>query len=124
MTVRIERYRFRPASDAFLAKDLLALCADSGHERPRKVGRNWVELASAAETANGNGRVNARKRTADTIRIAMQPPKQVAVVRDDSVLQASGRPALLQFFCAFLKVLVNRTPDEFRDRSARLLGQL
>jgi hypothetical protein len=31
---------------------------------------------------------------------------------------------LLQFFCSPPKVVVNRTPDEFCHRSARLLGQL
>jgi hypothetical protein len=30
---------------------------------------------------------------------------------------------LLQFLSSFVKVFLNRTPDEFRNRSAGLLGQ-
>jgi hypothetical protein len=53
----------------------------------------------------------------------LQPPNR---------LLGQGRPGadnteasrLLQFFRSLVKVLVNRTPDEFCHRSARLIGQL
>lgn len=85
---------FRPASHAFLAEDFVALHAHTGHDCPRMSRKYWVGLLLAAEIANRNRSAKERGETADTIRIAMQPPKQVAVVRDDSVLIAPGRPVL------------------------------
>ena len=92
MTVGINWGSFRPASHALLAEDVLALHAHTRHERPRMGRKNWVGFAIAAETANGDRSANASVQTTDTIRIAMQPPIKVAVVRDDSVLIAPGRP--------------------------------
>jgi len=69
--VRTERGGFRPATDAFLAEDLLALHAHAGHERPRMGRKDWAGFAIAAETASGNRSANARGQTTDRIRVAI-----------------------------------------------------
>ena len=65
----------------------------------------------------------AENNAGDSLRIAMQPPTQVASVRGVAALVAPWRPVSLQFLGSLQKILVNRTPDEFRHRSARLVGQ-
>ena len=54
---------------------------DRGHPRLRVEGKDWMTTENGAVTAGTNGRVKGKRRTT-TIRIAMQPPKQVASVRD------------------------------------------
>jgi hypothetical protein len=99
MRVGVDRGSLRPATDALLAEDLLALHAHTGHERPRIGRKNGVGLAIAAETANGN----ASGRTTDTIRLAMQPPIKVALVRGVTVLVTPRRPAYFNSLARFFR---------------------
>ncbi len=86
--------------------------------------KNWVGLAIAAETANGNRSANARGQTAVTIRVAMQPPIRLRRSGASCVLEPPRRPAYFNSLARSLRYLINRTPDEFGNRSARLVGQL
>ena len=70
----VARDSFGSAPQAFLAEGFLAPDAHTGHEHRRMGRKNWLGLAIDAEIANGNEGVKAREETADTIRIAMQPP--------------------------------------------------
>lgn len=69
LLVGVDGDSLRPAADALLAEDFLALHAHTGHERPRMGRTNRVGLAIAAETTNGSE--NARGQTTATIRVAI-----------------------------------------------------
>jgi len=71
LRVGLERGSFRSAPNAFLAEEFVALHAHTGHDCPQMSRKNWVGLAIAAKTANGNGGVNARGRTTDRISVAI-----------------------------------------------------
>ena len=91
---------------------LIRLLPDGGDE---------MEVAREAAGLRDSGFCGERE--SDSLRVARQPPIQVALVRGVAVLVTPWRPVLLQFLGSLLKVLVNRTPDEFSNRSARLVGQ-
>jgi hypothetical protein len=71
---------------------LLAQRADTGHPHLRIERKSWITPKNGVVTAGTNGRVKGKRRTT-TIRIAMQPPIKVAVVRGAAVLPTPWRPA-------------------------------
>jgi hypothetical protein len=84
----------------------------------------WMELGIAAESANGKSSVDASEQTTVTIRLAIAASYSGCVGQGRPGADNTEASRLLQFFRSLVKVLVNRTPDEFRDRSACLVGQL
>jgi hypothetical protein len=72
--------------------------------------KDWITPKNGAVTAGTNGRVKGKRRTT-TIRIAMQPPKQVASVRGVSVLNTVASRLLLA-----LQKLINRPADQPGNR--------
>lgn len=94
MGVDADRDGFRPAPDALLAEDLLALHAHARHEHTRMWPKKWMGLGIAAETANGNSNANARGRTTGRICAAKAASYQGCVVRGVAVLPTPWRPAL------------------------------
>jgi hypothetical protein len=93
----------RPAPDALFSENLLALHADTGHERSRTERENWGGLAIAAEIENGNWSANASGRTTVTIRVANAASLKVAVVRGVTVLVTLWRPAYFNFLARSAK---------------------
>lgn len=85
----------------------------------RMLAMKWrygVEPSDSAVLAFAENRYGASLRVASAA-----SDKKVAVVRR----RGAGNTVasrLFQFLCAFQKVLLYSTPDEFRDRSAGLLG--
>ena len=113
----------RPAADALLADDSLALGADTGHPRLRIERMNRMMPTTPVEIARTNRTLNARGRTADRIREAMAASNTGCCGQGRRGADYTVASRLLQFLCSLLKVLVDGTPDEFRHRSARLFGQ-
>ncbi len=69
-----------------------------------------------AVTVRTNRSVNAGRRTTGRIRVAMQPPNKVAVVRGVSVLITPWRPA---YFCRFRNSSIALRISQETGRSSR-----
>ena len=77
--------------------------------------KDWISPKNGAVTAGTNGRVKGKRRTT-TIRIAMQPPIKVAVVRDVSVLITPWRPV---YFWRFKNSSIALRISQETGRSSR-----
>jgi hypothetical protein len=93
------------ASGALLPDGLFAAVADASHWRLR-IGENWI-APTGAVNAGTNRSLNAVGQTTAKIRVAMQPPLKVAVVRGVSVLITLWRSVLL----LALQKLIDRFAD-------------
>ncbi len=98
LSIGINWGSFRPALNALLAEDVLALHAHTGHERPRMGRKKRVGLAIAGEVPNERRSVDESEQTTVTIRLAIAASKQVASVRGVTVLSAPRRPAYFSSF--------------------------
>ena len=77
--------------------------------------KDWISPKNGAVTAGTNGRVKGKRRTT-TIRIAMQPPIKVALVRGVTVLSTPWRPV---YFWRFKNSSIALRINQETGRSSR-----